>query len=194
MSELGSHAHSRAPANTYGGGTTLLGGTVELATANALPAGSNLTLSGGRLDLNGNSETLGTLTADTAGEPIINNGVAATLTINTALNTNANMTLDVPLSLGGANTWTVARGTTLTVTGGVGGSGGLNKAGAGTVIFSTAGDDYSGDTAIQNGVLQVEPGGSLAATGRGYLGQREHQRRPGTGRQLFSGRPNSLPA
>ena len=57
------HAHSGA--NSYGGGTTVTGGTLRLGTAGALGSTTGaLTFTAGTLDLNGNSPTVGALSGN----------------------------------------------------------------------------------------------------------------------------------
>src|SRR5581483_11432519 len=69
-------------ASTYAGATNLRGGTLQLGAANALPTDTALTVnSGATFDLNGNAQQL---TGLTGGGSVVNNGGAATLTLNGA--------------------------------------------------------------------------------------------------------------
>ena len=47
--------------NTYGGATTIAGGTLKLMCDDAIPAGSQLVLAGGTLDLNGKTASFGSI-------------------------------------------------------------------------------------------------------------------------------------
>ncbi len=47
--------------STYGGATTIAGGTLKLMCDNAIPAGSQLVLAGGTLDLNGKAASFGSI-------------------------------------------------------------------------------------------------------------------------------------
>ncbi len=71
--------------STYGGSTTISGGTLQLGVANALPATTSLTLSaGGTLNLNNNNQTIAALNSS-AGNINTGSGTGGILTIgNTA--------------------------------------------------------------------------------------------------------------
>ncbi len=66
-----------AGANTYTGGTIINAGTLQLASADALPTAGAVQINGGALDLDGKTATSGILTL--AGGSLINSGAAATL-------------------------------------------------------------------------------------------------------------------
>ena len=116
--------------------------TFDDATAVTI-AGSNV------LTLNSTSGAIGTPAAP---------GSAITVTSNAA-----NPTISARVVLGANQTWNVAGGKTLTVSGIVSGSGTLARADLGTLALSGA-NAYTGGTNVQNGTVQVNPGGTLGAT------------------------------
>ncbi len=154
---------SGASANTYSGTTTVNAGTLllgksagvnavpadlmvgddsggagadvaRLTAANLIPDTSAVTVAGsGLLDLNGNSETVLSISAANSAAQIALGG--ATLTV------------------GGAGSSSFA--------GVISGSGGIVKQGAGTLTLSGA-NTYSGNTAINAGTLAIGSGGSIA--------------------------------
>jgi fibronectin-binding autotransporter adhesin len=136
--------------------------------------GQNVTISGGTLTLQGNTIN------GTAGLGILmDNANAFTLTIN------------APLKLGAAQTWTNSSGNLLTigtggldlnnkaltingsgnttisgVVSGVGGSGTITKAGSGTLILSGS-NTYKGAMTVSAGVLNIQSDAGLGATSAG---------------------------
>jgi autotransporter-associated beta strand protein len=111
---------------------------VAMGGSNLLPTGTALQIAGGAsLDLNGFQQTVGSL-ADatpgaTSGEQVLLSG--GTLTV------------------GGDNTSTIFSGT-------ISGSGNLTKTGSGTLTLGGA-NTYSGQTAIEQGVIRVAATGAL---------------------------------
>ncbi|HVX11910.1 MAG TPA: Ig-like domain repeat protein [Pirellulales bacterium] len=89
-----------------------------------------------------------------------------------ASNTAGTNSMDLPITLGSTQSFTIASGAQLNVGGVVGGSAGLTKAGAGTLDLLAA-DTYSGGTTVSAGTLLVDgtvgdvslTGGSLGGTG-----------------------------
>ncbi|MEI7956570.1 MAG: autotransporter-associated beta strand repeat-containing protein, partial [Verrucomicrobiota bacterium] len=134
--------------NTFTGGVTLNAGAIQLANTGALNSSTpnNITFgasaaAGTKLQLNGNSVTIGALSTNaTPGSPVIENAnaSAATLTVSQATNTTyAGLIQDG--SGGGALSFT--------------------KTGSGTLQLHTAsGETYTGATAVQNGSLQLGGG------------------------------------
>ena len=125
--------------NSYGGGTTVTAGTLQLGNAYALGTGS-LTANGGVLDLHGNSETVASLSGGSGGliETLVSGLV--TLTDNGATSaTYAGVISD--------------------------GSGqvALVQAGAAGTLALTGNNSYSGGTTI-DGTVQINTDSSLGAS------------------------------
>ncbi len=130
-----------AAANTYGGATTILDGTLGL-DGGVLPASTAVEIGGGAtLDLGGSSQTIASL-ADAA----------------------PGATVGEQVLLGGG-TLTVGDDTSTTFSGVISGSGGLTKTGSGTLTLANS-ETYTGTTTISAGTLQLGDGlannGSLA--------------------------------
>ena len=130
-----------AAANTYGGATTILGGTLGL-DGGLLPAGTAVEIAGGAtLDLGGSSQTIASLADAVPGA-----------------------TVGEQVLLGGG-TLTVGDETSTTFSGVISGSGGLTKTGSGTLTLANS-ETYTGVSTISAGTLQLGDGladnGSLA--------------------------------
>ena len=122
-----------AGALTIGDGTGT--DTVQLLAANQIVNTSAVTInSSGVFDLNGNAETIGSLTGSTG----------ASVTLGAAT-----------LTLGDANSTAYA--------GTISGAGGLTKLGAGTLTLSGA-NSYDGTTLISAGVLNIQNDTALGST------------------------------
>lgn len=137
-------------ASTYTGSTTIASGTVYLATNNALPAATHLTVaSGATLDLN-------TRWAGSAGA---NQTVASLSGAGTVTNNNNNVTRTLTIN-GSADA--VFSGTLASGSGGTPNTSRLNvvKTGAGTLTL-TGTNTYTGTTTVNAGTLVVN--GSLAS-------------------------------
>ena len=120
--------------NTYTGATTISGGTLLSLRANSLPATSAVTVgSGGVLALNNLDNNIGSLTG--AGS----------------------------VTLGSGNLTAGNDSTSTTFSGIISGTGGLTKAGAGTLILSGA-NTYTGATTISQGVLRLGAANVIADT------------------------------
>ena len=118
-------------ANSYSGGTSLLGGRVSVDTdANLGAASGGLTFDGGILQVRGTAFT-GT------GRTITWGAAGGGFDISSAFNT-------------------------FTVSQSLGGTGGLSKLGAGTLVLSGA-NSYSGGTTISQGTLSVGATGALGS-------------------------------
>jgi len=117
-------------ANAYTGATVVSAGMLKLGAAGVIADTSALTVSG-TLDLNGNSETVGSL----AGVGTVTSGAAGTLTI----------------TAGGDNSSTAWSGV---VENGTATSVGLTKAGAGTLTVSGA-NTYTGTTTVSAGTVTL---------------------------------------
>lgn len=127
--------------NTYGGGTTISAGKLQLSgAANRLPTGTAITLadvSGAVLDLNSQNQTISSLAGGGS--------------------TGGNVTL-------GSGTLTVGNATDTVYAGGISGAtGNLIKQGAGKLTLSS-GNSYGGATTITTGTLALGSSGGIANT------------------------------
>lgn len=125
--------------NTYSGGTFIKSGVLTLGSTNALPTTTALTLGnggGGKLVLNGFSQTLSSLTSGTGTNSIISgkSGAAAVLTVNNSSDT----TFAGILGGTGANENNFA----------------LTKTGSGILTLSGA-NTYASTTTISAGTLRI---------------------------------------
>ncbi len=123
-------------ANTYTGTTTIANGILQLNIANAIASSSDVTVSTpGTFDLNNFNDTIASLAG------------------------NGHVTL-------GSGTLTVNSDTASTVFSGiVSGSGGLAKAGLGTLAL-TGSNGYNGTTTISAGILQLAAATTLPVTAK----------------------------
>ncbi len=109
---------------------------------------------------------LGTLILSNSTAPISIGNEGNNLTLNSGIilaGSGQNLTINDPLVLGASQAWNVANvGSTLTVNGGVAGSGILTITGPGSVsLISSA--SYTGNTVVSNGNLIVSSAGSLGS-------------------------------
>lgn len=134
-----------------------LASTANLSTALTAPA--TITLDAprtvGLLSMTGGAGGSGyTLVPGTGGSLTFNNGTAATsLTMNSGVHE-----ISAPVTLSGATptfTANVATGASLKMSGAVGGSQGLTKSGAGTLILS-ASNTFTGATTVNGGTLSID--------------------------------------
>lgn len=124
--------------NTYSGGTVIAGGTLQLGAANALPASAAVAISsGGTLDLNGSSASMGNVTLD--------GGAIITSTGNASFS---------------ATTLSMTSGT---INAAVSGATNLAQSGNGTTTLG-AGNSYTGSTTITGGTLVAGVAGALGTT------------------------------
>ncbi|WPZ34021.1 DUF4347 domain-containing protein [Thalassobaculum sp. OXR-137] len=127
--------------NTYTGGTTIGAGTLQVSGGSALADGGAVTVSpGATLDLNGTSETIGSL----SGSGTLNIG-SGTLTLTDSASTTFSGTISGSGTIAGGGTYTVASGATL----------------GGTSTFSTAVTVANGGT--------IAPGNSPGIISTGNL-------------------------
>jgi len=134
LTKIGAGTLTLSGANTYTGATTVNGGTLLLGAADRIANGSAVTVGAlGTFDLNGFNETVGSI-AGTGG---------VTLGAGT-------------LTAGGNNANTAYSGV-------MSGSGGLTKAGTGTLTISGA-NTYTGATTINAGTLTLGANNVLADT------------------------------
>ena len=125
----------RGNANNYSGGTTIASGYVMAGRPNVLGTGPLAIKAAGLLDLNSNSQSVGSLTdgGDVHGGTIANSGVGAAI-----------------LTLGSGNSNSAFSGVIQNGSGAII----LFKAGTGTLALSGA-NTYSGGTEVDAGVLQA---------------------------------------
>ena len=125
-------------AHSYTGATTISGGTLALAAANALADSTRVSIaSGAALKLAGFSDTIGSLTG--TGAVILESG---TLAVGAANVTGYNATL---------------------FSGSISGAGGLTKVGTGDFQLSGT-NTYAGATTITGGTLTIRSGSALPST------------------------------
>ena len=125
--------------NSYSGVTTVSGGTLQAGSVTALSANSDYTVTGATLNLNGFSNSVGSLAGNGT---VTNTGVAG-----------------VTLSAGGDNLSTTFSGTLQNGPGMFG----LLKSGTGTLTLSGT-NTYSGPTTVNAGTLQAGSSGGLSAS------------------------------
>jgi filamentous hemagglutinin family protein len=121
-------------ANTYTGNTTVTGGALISNIANALPVGTNLTVSN-YFDMNGFDQELASITSN--GAFILNFGAQATLTINNSVLNNFNGYLNGNIS--------------------------LTKMGSGTLNLQNNNTGMTGTTTVNAGILQLSNSNALGA-------------------------------
>jgi len=134
LTKAGSGTLTLSGGNTYTGGTTVSAGSLTLDGGSAVADSSAVTVASGATLTLSASETIGSLAG--AG--------SVTLGANT-------------LTAGGDNTST-------TFSGAIGGTGGLTKTGAGTLILS-GGNTYTGSTTVSAGSLTLSGGSAVADSG-----------------------------
>ncbi|MGA2063424.1 MAG: autotransporter-associated beta strand repeat-containing protein [Thermoguttaceae bacterium] len=129
--------------NTYTGGTYIDGGTLQLAGGpNRLPAGTEVTIRTGVLDLNGNNQFIGSLNNVSTGS----GGGSSTVTLGTA-------TLSIGDGTNSSYPYTIS------------GAGSLVLVGSGTVTLSGT-NTYTGGTTVSAGNLVLGSTASIPATGK----------------------------
>ena len=133
LTKAGTGTMTLAAANTYNGDTTIIGGTLQLNNAQAV---QNSTVNV--------SVDNGLAFGPRVTAPVLG-GLAGSGMVNLA--TTDSPPLPVVLTVGGNNANTTYSGT-------LSGSGGLTKAGTGTMTLAAA-NTYNGDTTISGGTLQL---------------------------------------
>jgi len=140
-------------ANTYSGGTTLTAGTLQISRDSAGTVGAVTSGAVGTGTLTLNAGTLSS--SSTTGRVLLN---AVTVGGNVTLGDGANsglLSFNAATDLGGATrTLTTASDV---IFNGIVSNGGINKAGAGTLLL-TAANSYTGATTISAGTLQLGDG------------------------------------
>ena len=139
LTKVGTGVLILSGANSYGAGTNINDGTLRLGGAvgtNRIPDGSVVTLANlatAVFDVNGNTETIGTLSGGAASSITLG---AGTLTINQ----NANAAYNGTISGAGGN---------------------LIKTGTFTLTLGNTGNNYTGQTQVVNGTLQLGASGVI---------------------------------
>ena len=143
IDNTGSGSTVLSAANTYSGGTTLQSGSLRLSGSGTLGATTgSLTIDAGVLDLNGTSQSVGSLSG--TGGTIVNNSTG----------TGVTLTIGAGNAAGGDYQGIIADHTSGT------GTVALTKTGNGTQLLSGA-NAYSGKTTIEGGSLIVGSGENI---------------------------------
>lgn len=131
--------------NTYGGATTISGGTLRLGASERIPDGSALAVeNSATFNLNNFSETIGSLASSSGTESVV---------------------------LGSGTLTTGGDGSSTSFHGTISGLGGVTKTGAGVFIMSTS-NTYTGLTTISGGAIRtafIGNNGTNSPIGRGNL-------------------------
>jgi autotransporter-associated beta strand protein/T5SS/PEP-CTERM-associated repeat protein len=143
LTKSGDGTLTLSASNGYTGGTTISGGQLKLANANALVASDDMTITSGTLDLNGQSRTLGLLNGSSGGT--ITTGTTGLITLTSSAAANSTYAGSI---INGAGT--IA----------------FTKSGLGTLTLSGS-NDYTGVTNINGGVLSL--GNESAFAGGGTI-------------------------
>lgn len=180
FTKLGAGTLSLTAGNSYTGATTVYNGTLSLGSGGSITSSSNVTVNSttasatALLDLNGNSNAIGSLTlggGTTTSTSNVSTG-AGTLTLGgdvtyLATNNPLGSTISGNLALGASRNFVVGNSTTaandLTVSAVVSGSGfSIAKSGTGTLVLS-GNNSYSGGTTISGGTLAVGHNNALGS-------------------------------
>jgi autotransporter-associated beta strand protein len=137
---------------SFNGSFNVTAGTLTVGSVNALGTAAGSVGSGGTLDVSGFS---------------INNALAVN---GGGLQDSSGVAGNVsgPVTLNGSGIGNVAAGATLTISGSIGGGGGLAKNGGGILILSGS-NSYGGATTINGGTLQIGAGGFSGTLGGGTV-------------------------
>jgi autotransporter-associated beta strand protein/T5SS/PEP-CTERM-associated repeat protein len=161
LTKQGSGTLTLSGANSYGGGTTVNAGTLQLGSGAALAAGGALTVNGGVFALNGNNQTVGALTgtggAISLGSGKLTAGDTASTLLATAISGSGSLVKQGSgtLTLTGASSFT--GGTTLNA-GGLVVNGSL-ASGVTVNVGTLSGNGSIGGLVLNGGV--VAPGNSI---------------------------------
>ncbi len=168
-------------ANTYTGPTTISGGTLRLGGANSLPAGNNVFVENGALDLAGNNVSVGDLVfgggsgisravTNTAGGSAAMT-LAGNIDYDGSLDAYANIAVPVVLTAGihvldSPNSGPSGSAYDVVFRAPISGLGGLRKTGTNAVFFVVlaAANSYAGPTLLDSGQLILSATGALPAT------------------------------
>lgn len=180
----GSSTLTLSAANSYTGATVINGGTLKLTGSGSIATSSALTINAGTLDVGGTAATvdgaltLGAATTTTAGQTssIISSTAGGSFTLggNVTYNAgsagleNGQATISANLILSADRTITVNDSPSAAVdvlaSGVISGGFGLTKANAGTLRLNGT-NTFTGQTQINNGVVEVESLGNIGVAG-----------------------------
>ncbi len=190
LAKFGDNVLTLGAANTYAGGTFIYGGTLRMGHADAIAAGTTVTVYDGAFDPNGETvDMLVRVNNDSAlggGTLLLNGGaisafgitnsralannyqLAGNFTFGSA-NDSASLTMSGTGTLTGTRTVTNESPVTLSgVLGDGGGAHGLVKTGAGTLLLTSADNSYGGVTTVEQGRLSITTN-SLGTTAAGTV-------------------------
>jgi autotransporter-associated beta strand protein len=140
-------------ANTYGGLTTVQGGTIKLGSSTALGSthGTTTVGTGGFLDLNGQTGVAETLNYGGSGG-LLNSAASTTAIVTGAVDIGSVMTVETTgnITLSGQLTGSVSKN--------------LIKSGAGTLTFTATNSTFAGTNTVSAGTLLVDAGASVASS------------------------------
>jgi autotransporter-associated beta strand protein len=132
LTKIGTGTQTLSGSNSYSGGTTINGGQLSLGNASALGASTNSLTNNGRVNLGGNSISVGSLDGNASG--VVTNGTAGSTT----------------LTVGSNNSNSTYAGTIVAGTGAIA----LTKTGTGTLTL-TGNNSYTGGSTINGGALSI---------------------------------------
>jgi autotransporter-associated beta strand protein len=177
LAKFGDNILTLDVANTFTGGTFIHGGTLRMGHADAIAAGTVVTVYDGAFDPNGQAVDMTVRvnndTAFGAGTLVLNGGEISAVGITNARTVVNNYQVDgnftfgdaaesAPLTVSGAGTLTGTRTLTVdsvtTLSGAIGdgaGGYGLVKTGAGTLFLTSADSSYGGVTTVEQGRLSI---------------------------------------
>ena len=139
--------------NTYGGLTTVGGGTIKLGSNTALgsTAGATTVGTGGFLDLNGQTGVAEALNYTGTGG-LLNSAAGTTATVSGNVDIGSGMTVETvgDITLSGQLTGSVSKN--------------LTKSGAGTLKFTASNSTFTGTNKVSGGTLLVTQAGNVSSS------------------------------
>lgn len=153
-----------------GSGNTVISDNISASTTVLTKTGTgSLTLSGTNAYSGGTAINGGTVAVSTAANLGTTNSTltfgGGTLAANGTFSRSGNVVLNA-----GGGTINVTNSATVTTSGVYSGSGGLTKDGAGTLVLSNSGNNYSGVTTVTGGTLVAATGNSLSSNSALIMG------------------------
>jgi autotransporter-associated beta strand protein len=166
--------------NTYTGGTNVIAGTLRLGASNALPTSGALNISGGTFDLNGLSQTIGTLSGTggtiALGAGQLTTNSAATSMLSSSISGGGSLTKSGSgtLTLAATNTYTggtIISAGTLRIGTGTSGAVAGNIANSASLVFGRSDDiTFAGIISGNGAVSQIGPGVLTLLAANPYTG------------------------